>query len=127
MKNNIIITLISLVLIVTFSLLRQVWGGFSYFAVVCLIGICVYWIVIIILNYIHEYRTKLLDKFKFYCAKLVNSSNLTSQDIEDNKAFHIKKFKKTLWKEKLIEWAKVGFLLTIIIFSIIAIIKGDII
>ena len=127
MKNHIILTLIALVLIITFSLLRQVWSGFSYFAIVCLVGICIYWIVIIILDYVYEYKTKLLDKFKFYCAKLVNSTKLTSQENEEKKAFYIKKFKKTLWKEKLIEWAKVGFLLTIIIFSIIAIVKGDII
>ena len=127
MKNHIILTLFALILIITFSLLRQVWGGFSYFAIVSLIGICIYWIVIIVLDYIYEYKTKLLDKFKFYCAKLINSSSLTSQEIEDNKQYYIKKFKKTLWKEKFIELAKLGILFIIIIFSIIAIIRGEII
>ena len=125
MKNiNIIVTLLSILLLILFAVLKTIWIGFVYFAIVTLIGICLYWIVIISINYIYEYRTNLLSGFKFFCAKIINSSNVTTQMIEDDKENYIKKYKKSLVKEKVIEWVKILFLLSIIIVSIVAIVTG---
>lgn len=127
MKNvNILVTLFSVVLMIVFVALKSIWAGFVYFALVILIGICIYWIVIISIDYVFKYRTNLLKRFKFYCAKLINSSSVTSQIIEENKELYIKKFKKSLVKEKSIEWFKILFLVSIIIVSIIAMATGAI-
>lgn len=127
MKNvNILVTLFSVVLMIVFVALKSIWAGFVYFALVILIGTCIYWIVIISIDYVFEYRTNLLKRFKFYCAKLINSSSVTSQIIEENKELYIKKFKKSLVKEKSIEWFKILFLVSIIIVSIIAMATGAI-
>lgn len=125
MKNiNIIVTLFSILLLILFAVLKTIWIGFVYFAIVTLIGICLYWIVVISIDYIYEYRTNLLSGFKLFCAKIINSSNVTTQMIEDDKEIYIKKYKKSLVKEKVIEWVKILFLLSIIIVSIVAIVTG---
>lgn len=124
--KNILITSIFVLLIIAFALLKMVWAGFVYFAIISLIGVSIYWIVILTLDYNYEYKTTLLEKFKLYSAKLINSSNVTSLDIEENKNLYIKKFKKSLRKEKAIEWLKILFLVSLIIVSIVAMATGAI-
>lgn len=121
MKNNIIVTVVSIILIIAFALMKSIWIGFVYFAFSFLILLSIYWIAIIAINYIEDYKTNLPEGFKVYKAQLINSTNLTSQDIEDNKKLYIKKYKKTLRKGKLIEWGKILFLLSLIIIVIVSI------
>ncbi len=123
MKNKIFVTISAILLILLFAFLRSVWAGFVYFSISILIVISFYWIIVIILDYIYEFRTKDLEGFKMFCAELINISDITSQDIENNKQEYIKKYKKSILKYKFIEWVKILFLVSLIVISIISMIK----
>ena len=103
-----------------FLLLKYVWVGFIYFACLFLVYICVYWIVMLIFNYKEEFFDGFEEKFKLYYAKTINFSNVTAADIENNPKIYIKKFKKTLIKDKLIEIGKMLFLLSLTITLVIS-------
>ena len=96
---NFIITAVSATLIVAFGLLKSVWAGFAYFAIFFFASICIYWLYVLISNYIYNYKTKLNDRYQLYCANLINNSTLTMEEIAKNNDVYVKKFLEYLQYE----------------------------
>ncbi len=115
---NFIFTITAVILILLFGFLNSVWAGFSYFALSFFVLICLYWLWVLIYSYIHNYHKNLDERFKLYCATLINNSNLSVEQINANLNFYFKKFKKTLLKEKIFEVCKMLVVLTILISCI---------
>ena len=111
-----IFELILAALFILFVFLQGVWIGFTYFALAfgCLLGLLI--TIVWIYDYFSDYsRAGLKERYKIYCATLVNSSALTLDLIEKNDKIYYKKFKRTLIKEKFIAWLKIFLALGITI------------
>lgn len=113
--KRILITAINLALILIFGALIKTWAGFEYFALVFTCLLTGFWVVVLIIDYIKQFHRVDEKDFKLYVAYLVNFKNVTLEDVEANKPFYIKKYKKSLWKDKCIELAKIIFTLGIFI------------
>ena len=111
---------------IIFSILKSVWIGFVFFALGCLLLLCLYWLYVLIIWYIEEYNENFEKNYKLYCAKLINTSNLKSEELYTNEGYYKKKFNSSLIKDKLIELAKMLFLVSIIVLVIIVIASGRI-
>lgn len=118
--RNVFITIIGVILIGLSSFLSRFWSGMLYSALVFTIALMVFWIVVMIINYKHEFCENFQEKFDIYVANLINYSALTLKDIEDNLDVYLKKFKKTLLVDKIkrIMIMAVMFVVVIICFSI---------
>lgn len=114
-----IVTAVGLALIITFGLLRQVWAGFIYLALAFIIALCLFWFVTLIIDYINDYHKDIEQDYNLYKAKLINSSNLTLEQIEQQPKYYLKKFKRSQWKEKGIDVLKITFVLGVLIASIV--------
>lgn len=117
--RNLFVSIAAAVAIIVFGSLYQIWAGFIYFALFFASFLATYWLVILILHYIAEYRIDENNRFGIYAAMLVNRSNLTLDDIELNHGLYMKKFQRSLWKEKAIEWLKMVFVAGVIISCIV--------
>ena len=125
MKKNIIISAILLALIATTAFLKSVWIGFIYFSLSFVIMLAGYWLVKLILYYYEDYYLAFEEDFKQYKAEVINSTALTTQVFEENVEEHIKKYKKSLRKYKLIDIAKMLFALMLIVVCIFVIAQGN--
>lgn len=97
-------------LAILFACLYSVWTGFSYFALAFGCALCLMWAIIWIVDYFYKYKRENLDeRYKIYCAVLINSSALTLDLIQKSDKIFYKKFKRTLIKEKFICWIKICF------------------
>ncbi len=114
-----IVTAVGLALIVTFSLLRQVWAGFIYLALAFIVALCLFWLVVLIKDYIDDYHKNIEDDYNLYKAKLVNCREITLEQIEQNSKHYLKRFKRSQWKEKGIEILKITFVLGVLIASVV--------
>ena len=110
-----LITLGAVALIITFGALKNTWAGFKYFALVFSCLICLYWIVILSIEYHFTYTKFDEERYRVYVAKLVNYKNIPIEQIEMADKFYKKKFKRSLWKEKLLELGKILFLVGIVV------------
>lgn len=108
-----LLTIAGIILVAVFGALIKVWAGFQYFALSFTIALCVYWTVMLIIDYRHTYNKKNEDGFNLYIANLVNSTNLTLDVVEKSRDYYLKKFHRSQWKEKLIEVTKIIFILGI--------------
>lgn len=85
-------------------------------------AIFLYWSVELLISYI-QFRKTYDSKYQFYKAKLVNSSNLNIETIENNNKKYYKRFKLTMLKESLLRLAgffgSLGFAITILVVIII--------
>lgn len=120
---RIIISITSIALIILFASLGSVWIGFQYFSLSALSLLCLFWVVLLVQDYIYEYVTKYEEKFNIYFVKMINMENVNSEIAKKNKLIYQKKFNKTLIKEKSIEWIKILVLYAIIGLCIIAMIR----
>lgn len=114
MRNLIVTISLILISVLTASLINF-WAGLFYFSLSALAILCVYWAVIFILRYREDYFVDFNNDFNFYKINLVNSSNLTLEEINNNEGFYIKKFKKTLVRDKIVDIFKI---LLAIVFAI---------
>ena len=121
--RNILITLGLLILIILFASLQSFWGGLVYFALSFLIILCIYWLVIFILQYINDYYKTFDEVFRLYCNKLINSTTVTTQELNDNIDFYKKKYKKYIIRDKIVDIAKMLVALSIIVSCIIGMVK----
>ncbi len=97
-------------LTILFGCLQSVWTGFSYFALSCGALLSLMWAVIWLIDYFVYYqRENLEERYKLYCAVLVNTTALTLDIIKQHDKIYYKKFKRTLLKEKTIDWLKIMF------------------
>ena len=118
-----IIIAILIALSILFACLKAVWTGFVFFVVACLCLLCFYLMYLQIRKYIKDYHTDFDKIFIGYKAEYVNANNITSEEFESNKEFHIKAFKKLLRREKAIDIFKILFILSLVVAAIIAIIR----
>lgn len=112
-----------MLLTIFFALLRPVWQGFVYFSLSFLILLCIFGIVIFSLKYIEDYYKSFDNDFKEFKAETINFTNITSLEFDENIKFYIKKFKKSLLQDKLIDIFKILFLLAMIVVCIVTMIK----
>ena len=105
--RNFLVTLILLVLIILFASLQSFWGGLVYFALSFLIILSIYWIVIFIIQYINDYYKSFDEDFKFYCIDLINSTNMTTSEVNKNIEELKKSYKKSLIRDKIVDIAKI--------------------
>ncbi len=105
--RNFLVTLILLVLIILFVSLQSFWGGLVYFALSFLIILSIYWIVIFIIQYINDYYKSFDEDFKFYCIDLINSTNMTTSEVNKNIEELKKSYKKSLIRDKIVDIAKI--------------------
>ena len=119
-RFGIINSVISGGLALVFLLLRLLWSGFVFFALISLTYMLISWIVLLVINYKEEFFDDFDEKFKFYLVQIINYSNVTSQMVEENPELYRKSFKKTLIKDKLIEIAKMLVLLSLVITFFVA-------
>ena len=122
-KNKWLISAILLGLVILFSSLKSVWSGFVYVALPFLTLFCLYWFIILVLNFVVDYYKYFDEEFKIYKAEIINETNITSQIFEENLNFYIKKFKKSLRLDKFIDICKILFVLSIFAVTVTAIIK----
>lgn len=119
-KNIVSVVLIALIAILSF--LKSFWFGFSYIALSLGCVLCVFWTVILIIQYRTDFILNFNEEFKMYCIKLINFENVESEDIERRKNYYIKNFKKTLIKDKIFCLSKIILLLTLAITLIVVMI-----
>ena len=105
--------------------MKSLWMGFVYFSLSFLAVLCMYWFAVLITYYIEDYHNNFEEDFKEYRAEVINSSTLTSEEFDQNQQLHIKKFKKSLRKYKLIDVVKMLFLVMVIVVCIVAMAKGN--
>lgn len=117
---NIIVSIILLILIVTFACLQSLWAGMVYFALSFLCVFCIYWAVVLILKYNEEYKKNFEEDFKFYCISLVNSTDLTLDEIYARRDKYVKSYKKYIRRDKLIDIGKILVALSIACACIVA-------
>ncbi len=121
--KNFLVTIILLVLIVLFASLQSYWGGLVYFALSFLIILCIYWMVIFILQYITDYYKTFDEDFKLYCIHLINSTSVTTEQVNENIEFYKKQYKKSIIRDKIIDISKILVALSIMIACIIGMIN----
>ncbi len=115
---NVIITCTLVILIAMFGLLKTIWGGFIYFALSALVVLFVYWLIILIKSYIITFHKNIDERYKIYCANIVNSSSITLQEIESKNQIYFNQFKKSLRKEKLLEIAKMLLVASLLVICV---------
>lgn len=120
--KNFLVTAVLLILIVLFASLQSFWKGLVYFALSFLIVLCLYWLIILLLQYINDYYKTFDEDFKIYCSEIINSTSATSQDINDNIDYYRKKYKKSILRDKLFDIAKMLVAISIIASSILGMI-----
>lgn len=118
--RNLIVSAILVVLIVLFLSLQSFWAGLVYFALSFLFLLCAYWVVVLIMQYIEDYFKHFDEDFKLYCIKLINSTNYTTQEVNDNIEFHKTNYRKSLRRDKAIDIIKILFILTVGIVGIVS-------
>ncbi len=107
---KIITSLSLLALTILFACLQSLWTPFSYFALTFGCALSLMWVILLLVDYFLYYkRENLKERYKVYCAMLVNTSALTLEIIQKNDKIYYKKFQKTLIKEKLLDWLKIIF------------------
>lgn len=121
-KIKTFVSIILIVLIAILSFLKSLWLGFSYIALSLGCFLCVFWIVMLIIQYRTDFILDFNEEFKMYCIKLINFDNVESEDIERRKNYYIKNFKKTLIKDKVFCLSKIILLLTLAITLIVVMI-----
>ncbi len=112
--RNFLVTLFLLILIVLFASLQSLWNGLIYFALSFLIVLSLYWIVIFIIQYINDYYKSFDEDFKLYCINIINSTKMTTNEVNNNIEELKKEFKKTLIRDKIIDIAKILVAVSII-------------
>lgn len=123
MKRKWIVSSILVFMSVLFALLKNVFSASVYISLSFLILLSAYWTVEFIVGYIFSFHKKFEERFEMYLVYLINSSELTSEDIQMGRESLKKKFKKSLRREKLIEIGKILVAVTIMITTIVILIR----
>lgn len=121
---NFFLTVGSVVFILLFGFLKTFWQGFVYFSFAIFVGICVFWLFVLIRAYIQNFHKNLQERFNLYCAKLVNTTNLTMADVAAENERYFQSFKKSLRKEKFFEICKMVVIISILISCTVLLFSG---
>ncbi len=121
---NFLLTLGGVVFILLFGFLKTFWEGFVYFSFAIFVALCLYWLYVLINSYITSFHKNLQERFNLYCAKLVNSTNLTMSEIVAENERYFQSFKKSLRKEKFLEICKMIVVLAILVSCVVLLFSG---
>lgn len=77
----------------------------NYFTMAFVAVFFLYWGVEFVLDYV-ESKKDYPSRFEYYSAEYVNKHDIELAEIEKNHKFYFKKFKKSIWKEIAISYAK---------------------
>ena len=124
--RNLFITIGGIAFIGICSALAGLWSGMLYFALVGIMALTIYWAVILIIGYKHQFFDEFDAKFKYYIARLINSTDLTTEEVVKNQAVYVKKFKKTLIYEKIKQITLISVLIVIAIICFSLMVSGKI-
>ncbi|MBO5394941.1 MAG: hypothetical protein J6A28_03450 [Clostridia bacterium] len=124
MKHKYIVTAVLASLIILSGCLKGVWSGFIYFAVSFLALLSLYWGAVLIYKYIDDYKWQFEEDFAYYKAQTINSTSITEKDFEAARALYVKKFKRTLVRDKIIDIFKILFCLSMVVICIVALCSG---
>ena len=119
-KNRIWISIGLGALVVLFGCLKDVWKGCLYLSISFLVLLSFYWAFVFIYKYLEDYKWNFEEDFAFYKAQTINSSAITEVDFEKARDVYIKKYKKSLTRDKMIDIFKILFCLSIGITFIVA-------
>lgn len=120
--RNFLVTISLLVIIILFISLQSLWEGCVYFGLSFGVVLCLYWTIILILQYYQDYYKYLEEDFKNYCVRLINSTNMTTEDVNSNKDQIMKLYKKYIRKDKIIDISKILFVISLAIVCIVGMI-----
>ncbi len=104
-----IVTIVFVILTAIFAILNNYWTGFTYFVLACLMLLSLFWGAWQIYKYFTDFQKELKERFKFFKANQINSSEINEQIFEMNLSAYEKKFKKQILKEKIIKWFVILF------------------
>ena len=122
-KKRWLISAILLGFMVLFLALKAVWADFVFVALPFLVLFCIYWVVMLILDFIEEYYTYFDDDFRGYRAEMINLYNITKDEFDANIELYIKKYKKSLRLDKALDIFKILFMISLLAMAIGAFIK----
>lgn len=117
--RNFYVSIVLLVLIILFASLQTFWSGLVYFALSFLIILCIYWLIVLINQYIVDYYKTFEDDFKIYCNETINSTTLSTKDINDNLSYYRKKYKRSLIRDKILDITKILFVISILVSCVV--------
>ncbi len=117
--RNFYVSIVLLVLIILFASLQTFWSGLVYFALSFLIILCIYWLIVLINQYIVDYYKTFEDDFKIYCNETINSTMLSAKDINDNLSYYRKKYKRSLIRDKILDITKILFIISILVSCVV--------
>ncbi len=117
--RNFYVSIVLLVLIILFASLQTFWSGLVYFALSFLIILCIYWLIVLINQYIVDYYKTFEDDFKIYCNETINSTMLSAKDINDNLSYYRKKYKRSLIRDKILDITKILFVISILVSCVV--------
>ena len=119
-----ILTGILIAFLILFICLKSVWHGFVYFAIAMLMLLCLFWIAVLIYEYIDYYYKNFENNFKQYKAEEINSQNINTQEFEEGIEGQLKNFKKSLRLSKFIDIFKIIFIFTIFVIIIVTLFRA---
>lgn len=122
--KKLIVTISGIVFVGACCAFSKLWSGMFYFALLGIIALSSFWAIVLILNYKNYFIDSFEDNFKFYIAKMINTSNLSVSDVEKRKKFYEKKFKKSQRIDKIKSIAIISVLWVVVIICFALIIKG---
>jgi len=96
-----------------------------YFSLSFLSLLSLYWLFNYIIYYLEDYYYNFESDFIEYKAELINSTSLTSQEIENDLNQYIKKYKKSIRKYKLIDITKILFFVMVFVICMVSMAKGE--
>lgn len=119
-RDRYIITAVLVLLIAAANVLVSTWMGFSYIAVSFVIVLALYWMAVFIYQYIEDYKWGFEEDFALYRAQTINATAISEQDFDMARDVYVKKFKKTLIRDKLIDISKMLVCVSVIVACIVA-------
>lgn len=104
-----IVTAVLVVLAGLFAILNSVWAGFKYFVLVSLLLLALFWGVWFIYKYFTDFKKEQEEKFKFFKAQKVNSTEVTAEYFDKNLPAYKKEFSKKTLKDRVYKWCVILF------------------
>ncbi len=91
----------------------------SYLLMAFTAAFFLYWGIEFVLDYVDS-KKDYEERFKYFCAELVNKNNITMQDIENNRKKYFAKFKRSIIRERWWHYGKICLCLGVTIALVVA-------
>lgn len=103
-----IVSAITITLAGLFAILNRFWTGFVYFVLALLVALSLFWAGWLLFKYWTDYREELKEDYKIWIANKINSTEVTTEIVEQNEKVYKKQFSKHMRKHKLVKWAQIA-------------------